>query len=595
MTVPGRFTAGKYRFNQPYLFQSVLAQAIPPRITGGSPYMWDRYGPTTNFVDNHTGWAWSRSGGDWLDANGVRYGSAAFCSILTDGAAGGTAVRTYNGNLTALARYVQTANRWFAVLLTSPNAPRAIAAKFHALHAAPFVDVTYTNGQSARLNARVVAVNSSSALLPSSTAAEVTLPCFVEFERPTSAVASAQLTLTVTQHWSGNNPQLQVFLLDPPVVSDAVQLGLANSAGLLDAGIETNSAVIGAHRYVDGKAFSDFAYGGAININAESVYDPAIWNRGPTDLSKLPHAGLGKWINTDSNWTLVNSGYRGEGFVPLTPGLGAIRIHMPATPGVVDGSMVGSNGTLAANGMIFLPETLFGRQGRLFVRYYLRLGTPYSATAANRKNVYQAPGMADWTTYAGKFGITPSHCTSYGGVSGSSGGGAGWQMRLSWYDCDAGTQGPDEGGIAPGFHLYDFLYQNPAGHNYGQDNGGIPEVWGMKGGVGGVLYAGQWYCVETEIQLNTVSTTAPGYQADGVLRSWIDGRLAYERTGMVFRTLPILNRPYAEGQMRPCRELGVTGLWLDWFHGGRTVNTMDRTSFYTGLVWAKEYVGPMKL
>jgi hypothetical protein len=594
--VPGSFAAGKYRFNQPYLFQSVSAKTIPTRLAGGAAFLWDRYGPTHKMVDQHSLWSWTRPGGDWIDANGTRFGNTPFCSILTDGAAGSTAVKTYNANVTSLARYVQTANRWFAVLMLAPNAPRAIASNFHTQYAAPFVDVTYTNGQSARLNARLVAANSAGSAMPGTTSTDVGLPCFVEFERPSSAVASAQLTLTVTQHWSGGNPQLQIFLLDPPITNDAVQVGVANSAGLLDAGIESNTAVIGAHRYVDGKVFSDFAHGGGININAESNFDPAMWNRGPTDLTKLPHAGLGKWINTDSSWRLVNSSYRGEGFTPLAPGLGAIRIHMPATPGVVDGSVVGNNGTLAANGMIFLPESLFGRQGRLFVRYYIRLGTPYNATAANRKNVYNAAGTAPvWTNYSGKFGITPAHCTSYGGVSGSSGGPAGWQMRLSWSDCDAGTQGPDEGGIVPGFHLWDYLYQNPAGYNYGADSAGTMEVWGMKGGVGGMLYAGQWYCIETEIQLNTVSATTPGFQPDGVLRSWVDGRLAFERTGMVFRTLPILNVPYVDGQMRPCRELGVTGLWLDWFHGGLTANTIDRTSFYTGLVWSKEYVGPMKV
>jgi hypothetical protein len=546
-------------------------------------------------VDLQTGWTWSRAGGDWKDANGVRYGTAAYCSILTDGALGGTAVRTYNGNVTALARYVQTANRWFAVMLMCPNAPRVIAGKFHTLHSAPFVDVTYTNGQSARLAARVVAANSSSSVLPSTTAAEVSLPCFVEFERPAAAVASAQLTLTITQHWSGNNPQLQVFLLDPPIASDSIQVGLANSAGLLDSGIESNSAVIGAHRYLDGKVFSDFAYGGRASINSEATYDPAIWGRGLADTTKYPHAGLGKWINTDQNWSLVNSGYRGEGFAPLAPGLGALRVTMPSSPDVTDGSTVGFSGTGGGDSMIFLPEPLFGRLGRIFVRYYVRLGGPYQATVTNRRHVYQSPGVTEWTTYAGKFGITPQHTTSYGGVSGSSGGGAGWQMRLSWYDCDAGQQGPDEGGVAVGFHLYDFLYQNPPGHNYGANNGGILEHWGMKGGVGGMIYAGHWYCVETEIKLNTVSAVAPGYQADGELRSWVDGRLAYERTGMVFRTLPFVDKPYLPMQMRPCRELGVNGIWLNWFHGGKTVNTFDRTTFYTGLVWSKEYVGPMKL
>lgn len=255
--------------------------------------------------------------------------------------------------------------------------------------------------------------------------------------------------------------------------------------------------------------------------------------------------------------------------------------------------VVGYSGTLAGNGMIFLPESLFGRLGRIFVRYYVRIGTPYAPTANQRYEVYNNPGSSDWTTMAGKFGIGPDHTTSYGGVSGTSGGGHGWQMRLIWADCDAGTAGPDEGGWGTGFHLYDFAYNNPPGHQLGGDS--ASERWGKIGGSGGVLYSGQWYCIETELKLNTVSNSGSGFTPDGELRAWVDGRMVYERTGMVFRTLPLVSAPYNSELLRPCRELGVRGLWLNWFHGGKTLASMDRTLFYTGLVWAKNYIGPMNL
>ena len=106
-----------------------------------------------------------------------------------------------------------------------------------------------------------------------------------------------------------------------------------------------------------------------------------------------------------------------------------------------------------------------------------------------------------------------------------------------------------------------------------------------------MLYADQWYCIETELKL---MPGAPGYVADGELRAWVDGRLAFERTGMVFRTQPIADLAYDPQRLRPCRDLGIRGLWLNWFHGGKTVATFDRTTFYTGLVWAQDYIGPMK-
>jgi hypothetical protein len=277
-----------------------------------------------------------------------------------------------------------------------------------------------------------------------------------------------------------------------------------------------------------------------------------------------------------------------------TPGLGALRIPMPAEVGS-DGATVGYSGTVAGNAMIFLPESMFGRLGRIFVRYYFRLAGNYRATPDKRLHVYNSGSLAEWTTMAGKFGIGPDHSTSTGGVSGTSGGGHGWQMRGSWYDCDANLGGPDEGGWGTGFHLFDYYYQNPTGHNYGRDQQSTFERWGQKGGTGGVFYADQWYCVETELKLNTVSTTGSGFTPDGELRAWVDGRLVYERGGMVFRTLPMVPQTYDPSRIRACRELGVRGLWLNWFHGGKTVASMDRTSFYTGLVWSKDYIGPMNL
>ena len=454
----------------------------------------------------------------------------------------------------------------------------------------------YRNGQRATLRCLTIANNSASSTAPTTVVAQHPLPVFVEFEQPSSEVLSASMNFVVTEHWSGNNPRVDGYLLDPPINTDPVRQGVAQAAGPLDAGLAQLTGVLGAHRYVDGSTWTDHVLAEPINYNAESNFDPAIWGNGTADLNKLPHRGLGKWINTSSDWSLVPSSYRGEGFSPLYQGLGAMRIHMPAAPGITDGSTVGVSGSTAGNAMIFLPEPLFGRLERIFVRYYFRLGGPtYRITKASRKHVYQSAGRAEWTTHAGKFGIGPDHSTSWGGVSGTSGGPYGWQMRGGWTDCDAERNGPDEGGWTVGHHLFDYYYQNPPGHNYGGANGSPQEErWGQRGGLGAVVYAGHWYCIETEIKLNTISSTAPGFLPNGDLRTWMDGRLVYERTGMVFRSGPVATFPYQPNNIRPCRDLGVKGLWLNWFHGGKTLATVDRTCFYTGVVWGTDYIGPMK-
>lgn len=88
---------------------------------------------------------------------------------------------------------------------------------------------------------------------------------------------------------------------------------------------------------------------------------------------------------------------------------------------------------------------------------------------------------------------------------------------------------------------------------------------------------------------------APGFVPDGELRVWVDGRLTFERTGMVFRQLPLHNPPVDPSKtQRPIRQLGVRELWFNWFHGGRNQNSVDRVIFVTGLAWGKQYIGPMR-
>ena len=583
----------RYRSAQTYLLQGVPTRELASRLPDGRPMLWDLFGPTHRYVDAHTGWAWTRPGGDWVDAKGVRHGPVAWFSVPVADGQGADSAAHYFADVTRLVGHAQAHGRWLAVLLLARNAARAIAGTTATRHSPPAIDIVYADGERSRLRCRVAAGLDPSSAQPNTAATQVNLPACVEFERPTKPVNSATLRFTVTAHWSGQKPHIDGYLLDPPLSADTPLAGLAHQTGALDTGLAAHPAVIGTHRYTDDKQLSDFVHADNAGLSSERHFDPAIYGTGPQDLGKWPHVGLGKWLNAGSRWALVRSNYPHEGFRPLAPSLGALRLHMPATPQVRDGAVVGNDGTVAGHAMIFLPEPLFGRLDRIFVRYYLRLGLPGTVDPRQRYQVRHTPGDSDWTGLAGKFGIGPDHSTNLGGVSGSSGGGAGWQMRLSWYECDAANGGPDERGQAPGFHLYDFQGNNPPGHRYGTEQPSQFERWGQRGGGGGMLYAGHWYCVETELQLNSVSARAPGFAPDGALRAWVDGRLVYERTGMVMRSLPLADVAHHPSRIRPCRELGVRGLWLNWFHGGQTVNTVDRTLFYTGLAWARQYIGPM--
>lgn len=557
----------------------------------------DVYGPTAEYVDRFCAWPWDREGGDWLDARQVRHGPEPWVKILI-GRAGG--VQSHAVDATALLRWVHSNGRWCALLLRSPQGARSLQG-LHSASGPPSIQVIYDNGAKARLACRIVAQVQKG--YPNSTSASVPLPAFVEFDRPERPVREATLWVSVNDAPSTQPAVIEGYLLDPPSTPPALRQGLAAASAPLDADLAQRSDVIGVHRYLDGTALDDFLLDGRFNTLAEREFDPALWGAGPADTSKLPHRGLGHWVNisTDvSQWTMVSSRYRGDGFEPLAPGLGAMRFTMPVPPDLQDGAVVGYGASTGANAAIFMPEPLFGRLDRIFVRYYLRIAAPLLPGAMSdvrrRYQVYNGEDrrLPQWTDRAGKFGITPEHLTTFGGVSGTSGMGFGWQMRLAWEECDAGTGGPDESGWRPGFHLYDFLGRQPPGHRYASDDRHL-QFWGQQSGWGGMLYVNRWYCIETELRLNSVVVASPGFRPDGELRAWVDGRLAYERTGMVFRALPLHDPGANPARFRPCRELGVRALWFNWFHGGRTPNSVDRTLFVTGLAWARDYLGPMRM
>jgi hypothetical protein len=488
-------------------------------------------------------------------------------------------------DVTAALQHCVATGRWAAFLLTATGAARRIAGRTHATQPAPAIVVAYADGGTDLLACTCAAdADVSTAKSPGITSAAVVgAPAFLEFKRPDREVKGATLELSVVEHWSGNNPALHLFLLDPPTAAaEPVVWGVAQAYDR-DAGIAAAPGVLGAHSFRDGEPAPITP--GPCNINSDAQFSPHLWGEGPRNLELLPDRDLGTWINLPEHARIVPSTDTEPGFAPLAPGLGALRLHMPARD-VKRGDIVHSTGDLASTAAVYLPEDMIGRLDRIFVRYYMRIA-PFSVGPQHRVLVQHSPGSWQFTTLAGKDGITPAHDTGPGGVSGTSGGPYGWQMRKSW--AMTHSPGPDNPGLVLGHHLFDFYMGDrcPPGHVYGKDLTWL-ERWGRKGL--GVIYPGHWYCIETELGLNNIMDAAPGWQPDGALRTWIDGMLAFERTGMVFRMGPVFK---GASSQRPIRELGIRNLWLNWFHGGKTLNTVAQTHWYAGLVWATEYIGPM--
>jgi len=180
----------------------------------------------------------------------------------------------------------------------------------------------------------------------------------------------------------------------------------------------------------------------------------------------------------------------------------------------------------------------------IYFRYYLRISD-------------------DWeTTYGGKMP----------GISGTYGR-AGWGGRPS-----DGTNGWSARGSfdlmpPPGNPLGEMV---PLGHYvYHADMEGIygdVDLW--QNDYRGYLEKNRWYCIEQYLQMNT-----PG-QNDGILRAWVDGRLAYERTDWRWRDVDTLK---------------IERIWMNVYHGGSATPDQDVHLYIDNVVIAKQYIGSMAL
>lgn len=596
--------AVRYRYQHRRLLQPQTI--FQPKIAGGLPYTDGMHnGATAVFVDSKIGWAWEKKGGDWVDLDGVRHGAKAWSAvdISTEG--------EHSTDVTSLVN----AEGWLAMILRA-NSQRKIAGKASATP--PRIEIVLADGTLKTLPCWYSGSIDGSSTVPNPSAVLQQMPAILEFDKPDAPVLSAKLFLTSSGLAAapGNKARIDLFKVAPLINTDELTQGLA-AAYPMDEGIERHPAVFGAQVYKDGTTIDQFVSKWRGNIDDERNFDPALYGTGPEDRTKLPWVDQGMWISAGPDWTLVNSSYRGEGFVPFADGFGALRIHMaPAQPidqatGVRslihNGGQYGYDGTGAAGAKIYLPADKFGLQRRMFVRTNVRLarGDGFVDGVDGRLQVYAAAGQAKWTDGGGKTLPMPIHNRTTGGFSGSAGGGAGWQARVAWMHNDAQLGGPDEEGWVLGAHLFDFQGQNPPGHSYANTT---PDkaAFGQRGGLGGILYYDRWYSFEAEILLNSVDQPAvladgtPHFKngmrqywtPDGAWRVWIDGRLAFESTGLVFRSLPTLNPGFRAGYCRPCRELGAEGIMFNWFHGGVTQNAQPRTMFLSSVVWAEERIGP---
>jgi hypothetical protein len=180
----------------------------------------------------------------------------------------------------------------------------------------------------------------------------------------------------------------------------------------------------------------------------------------------------------------------------------------------------------------------------IYFRYYLRLADDWNQTLQGGK----MPGIS------GTYGIA-----GWGGRK--SHGDDGWSARGA-FQLTIPKDNP-LGGLNP---IGTYCYHADMKGTYG-------DIWLWQKGYRGYLENNTWYCIEQYLKLNT-----PG-KPDGVLRAWVDGRPAFEKTDIRFRLV---------------EKLRIEQIWMNVYHGGTKPSPYDQHLFIDNVVVAKEYIGPIR-
>jgi hypothetical protein len=178
----------------------------------------------------------------------------------------------------------------------------------------------------------------------------------------------------------------------------------------------------------------------------------------------------------------------------------------------------------------------------IYFRYYLRIDQDWDPVDGGK-----FPGISGTYGVAG-WGGRPSDGTN------------GWSSR-GLYQRSIPAANPFGETVPVGNYIYHADMTGTYGDNALWQNGFL-----------GFLEKSRWYSVEQHLVLN-----APGVN-DGILETWIDGRLAYRVT---------------DWRWRDVDSLKIEQIWLNVYHGGTAVPDNDIHLYIDNVVIASSYIGPM--
>jgi hypothetical protein len=196
---------------------------------------------------------------------------------------------------------------------------------------------------------------------------------------------------------------------------------------------------------------------------------------------------------------------------------------------------VDRGGHYGANILYRFKDHIGAEPEQIYFRYYLRFADDWDPKRGGK-----LPGISGTYNRAG-WGGRPSNGTN------------GWSARGLF-------KGQSEGRTPVGYYCY-----------HADMKGRYGSGWTWQRDRLGYLANNRWYCIEQYAKMNT-----PG-KNDGILRGWVDGKAAFEKTDI---------------RMREVDALKIEAVWLNVYLGGTWTSQSDHHLYIDDVVISRSYIGP---
>jgi hypothetical protein len=235
------------------------------------------------------------------------------------------------------------------------------------------------------------------------------------------------------------------------------------------------------------------------------------------------------YVNPSQTFEVVSSDDRLK-FTPLNGR--ALRVTIPR------------GGNLGLDMGFNFKDKLGEEPEEVYFRYYLRFADDWAPTVEGGK----LPGIGGTYGRAG-----------WGGRK--SDGTAGWSMRGLF-----GRMSEEGNPLREYTWIGTYAY-------HAEMKGFSGDNWVWTEGLRGLLRKNQWYSIEQYFKVNM-----PG-KHDGAIKVWVDGELAYQRSGI---------------RVRDIDSIKIEKIWMNVYHGGRAPAPADMHLYIDNVVVARRYIGPMR-